>query len=213
MSPDVNEAIVEGLAQTFMENDFEIVPVLSQLFKSEHFFDPGTEGVIIKSPYDVELCLTNELSALFRNSYTKVFVRPHTLNTGQAILMPPNVAGWQGNLSWITSNFMILRWEGLIESLDGSYGFRTAPFRTFVQQLMQENNVDVEVTCRAIMNFFVSRPVLEERDYTEGLAVFKGDVPSNYFEDGTWNLDFESVPEQVLALVKFIVTIPEFQLK
>ena len=119
------------------------------------------------------MCLTNELSALFKNSYTKVYVKPNTALTGQEILMPPNVAGWQGDLNWITSNFMILRWEGLRNSLDGSYGFRTLPYKTFVQQLMQDNNADMEVTCRAIMNYFVAKPILEERDYIGGLAIFK----------------------------------------
>ncbi|NER31093.1 MAG: DUF1800 domain-containing protein, partial [Symploca sp. SIO1C4] len=39
---------------------FELAPVLSQLFKSQHFFDDTTIGVIIKSPYDLYLNLLKE---------------------------------------------------------------------------------------------------------------------------------------------------------
>jgi len=47
------QTIISGMAATFTAANFEIAPVLSQLFKSEHFFDEDAIGVIIKSPYDV----------------------------------------------------------------------------------------------------------------------------------------------------------------
>lgn len=45
--------IITPLAQTFVNNNWNILPVLQQLFKSEHFFDMANRGVIIKSPFDV----------------------------------------------------------------------------------------------------------------------------------------------------------------
>ncbi|MFZ1529858.1 MAG: DUF1800 family protein [Ferruginibacter sp.] len=45
--------IITPLAQTFVANNWNILPVLQQLFKSEHFYDMANRGVIIKSPFDV----------------------------------------------------------------------------------------------------------------------------------------------------------------
>jgi uncharacterized protein (DUF1800 family) len=54
ISADVEATIIPALANTFRTNNFEIKPVLSQLLKSEHFFDLGYNGSgIIKSPMDL----------------------------------------------------------------------------------------------------------------------------------------------------------------
>ncbi len=45
--------IITPLAQTFVANNWNILPVLQQLFKSEHFYDMANRGVTIKSPFDV----------------------------------------------------------------------------------------------------------------------------------------------------------------
>jgi len=64
--PDINDdagnaqTIISGMAGTMVANNFEIAPVLSQLFKSEHFFDEEAIGVIIKSPFDMYLNLYKE---------------------------------------------------------------------------------------------------------------------------------------------------------
>jgi len=55
VSADVNEEIVTELAQVFLDNDFDIAPVLSVLFKSKHFFDDKSFGTIIKSPKSQEV--------------------------------------------------------------------------------------------------------------------------------------------------------------
>lgn len=43
------DAYITALANTFRNNDWEIKPVLKQLFKSQHFYDPGIMGIQIKS--------------------------------------------------------------------------------------------------------------------------------------------------------------------
>ena len=62
----VFETIINSLAQTLVDNDFELAPMLNQLFKSEHFFDERALGVIIKSPYDITIQFIKE-STFFYN--------------------------------------------------------------------------------------------------------------------------------------------------
>ncbi|SHG63130.1 Protein of unknown function [Flavobacterium micromati] len=49
----IESTIITPLAQTFVANNWEIAPVLNQLFKSQHFFDMANRGVYIKSPFDL----------------------------------------------------------------------------------------------------------------------------------------------------------------
>ncbi len=49
----IESTIITPLAQTFVANNWNILPVLDQLFKSQHFYDMANRGVYIKSPYDL----------------------------------------------------------------------------------------------------------------------------------------------------------------
>ena len=61
VSPQIDSSTVSDMAETFKQNEFELKPVLKQLFKSEHFFDPANNNVMIKSPIDMMLGLHHSL--------------------------------------------------------------------------------------------------------------------------------------------------------
>ncbi|MBL7739860.1 MAG: DUF1800 family protein [Chitinophagaceae bacterium] len=50
---NIEANVITPLAQTFVSNNWDILPVLKQLFKSQHFFDAANRGVFIKSPFDM----------------------------------------------------------------------------------------------------------------------------------------------------------------
>ncbi len=49
---NVEANVIVPLAQTLVNNNWDILPALKQLLKSEHFFDMANRGVMIKSPVD-----------------------------------------------------------------------------------------------------------------------------------------------------------------
>jgi uncharacterized protein (DUF1800 family) len=94
--------IITPLAQIFRTNNFEIKPVLSALFKSDHFFDPLNQSCIIKSPIDniVGLCREYNVQFPVATDYAGNYSCFQSLNNlaitfQQNIGDPPNVAGWQ----------------------------------------------------------------------------------------------------------------------
>lgn len=211
ISPVINEIIVNDLAVTFLKNDFEIAPVISRLLKSKHFFDPASRGVIIKSPLDLCISLQKESNIFYVGSKTDARTNASTI--GQQALDPIDVAGWQGDVNWINSNTLIKRWDINTNFINKAYNEDSARFKTFVIDLMGGNSSDVELVARTIMDYFLARPLLDELEYQEGLKSFKGNIPSNYFENGTWSLQYGEIASQVRNLLRFIVRIPEFQLK
>ncbi len=94
--------VIQPLAQIFRTNNYEIVPTLSALFKSEHFFDQLNRGCIIKSPIDFAVGLTRDFDIAFPDAsnlegqyaaWDKV--RSQAASMAQDVGDPPNVAGWQ----------------------------------------------------------------------------------------------------------------------
>jgi len=94
-------AIIDGLAQTFQSN-WELKPVLSQLLKSEHFFDIANIGAQIKSPYDFLLGLFRSVD-LGVDQYQGGTLYYYAYYSNQWLLDPPNVKGWPGYHSWIST--------------------------------------------------------------------------------------------------------------
>jgi uncharacterized protein (DUF1800 family) len=95
-------AIIEQLATTFKNANWELKPVLSQLFKSAHFFDEENIGAAIKSPHDYLLMMMRQLDVDVDELNAYPF---YVLGVAgnQVLLDPPNVKGWPGYRSWLST--------------------------------------------------------------------------------------------------------------
>jgi uncharacterized protein (DUF1800 family) len=98
---DVTSKIIKPLAKVLRDNNYEIKPVLSKLFRSQHFFEIHTRGAMIKSPSDFNLSVLRQIpfsdtsSFDFRDLYRFWRNRGYDIsNQGQDLLDSPNVAGW-----------------------------------------------------------------------------------------------------------------------
>lgn len=133
---NIEANVIVPLAQHFVANNWNILPVLDKLFKSEHFFDMANRGVYIKSPLDVIVGTMRTFNLNYNvadaTNYEAQYDLWNTFNYAmydmqQAMGSIPNVAGWQAFYQkpsfheyWINSN-SIQRRYGLIEYF--FYGF------------------------------------------------------------------------------------------
>jgi Protein of unknown function (DUF1800) len=208
----IRQDIIQPLAQTLLNADFEMVPMLKQLFKSEHFFDERAVGVVIKSPLDLVFTYINEASFYYDDTLMEAFLYYAGL-IGQEIYDPPDVSGWQRDESWINSSTLAGRW-GLIE-LYIDYLFINGQEHLFVdlaRELSNDSNDPAFIT-EVVINHFMSKALHTVSDYEVATVIFKWEVPQNYYDTGTWNLSWTSAPLQVSLLLKHIAQMPEFQLK
>jgi uncharacterized protein (DUF1800 family) len=210
VNPIEDEAIVAGLAETFKNSDWRIEPVLRQLFKSEHFFDAANMGTLVKSPYDMMVSFFREGDFPVSDEMLD-WMLWSAFNLGQYLFEPPDVAGWPGNRAWIDSARLTGRWS----TLDGFlYTWNEqAPerFRDFVKWLTNDSN-DPEVITRAVVDHFIEGGLRRETAYAAATDVLKWEVPQNYYDNGSWNLDWQSASWQITLLLRHLVRKPEFQL-
>lgn len=211
VSPEVDSIIVSKLAATLVANDFELVPVYKQLFKSEHFFDDNAIGIVIKSPFDVFNIYFRE-TGFATNTELLLNVIWLTSEIGQTLFGPIDVAGWQGNHDWINSSTLVGRWNAFEYYLWWIWENDNDSLRDFAVNLAGESN-DPFVITKIIVDHLLSNGLQTPTDYGIATAVFKDQVPQNYFDNGTWNLQWDTVPYQVIVLLLYIVRLPEFQLK
>ena len=214
VSPKADEAIVSSLAATMISNNFELSPVYSQLFKSEHFFDEKNSNVLIKSPIDLMLGLHKTLGFKLDDTLDlEVQFRNKCRDMGQIIFSPVDVAGWQGNQDWINSETLPKRWEFSDYLLIKYWKKNRNQFKKLIISLVGNKETELNVIVNALKDFMFCPCEIKDEELSEAIAVFIGEVPENYFEDGTWSINDDSVPKQVYDLMRFFITLPEFQLK
>jgi hypothetical protein len=127
--------IVSGLAKTLRANDYEMKPVLEQLFWSKAFYSDNAIGTQIKSPAQLIVQLCADLG-VDRPPYQLAATAMRQL--GQELFYPPNVKGWDGGRAWINANALLYRYnlpgmlvaprntrrDRMMESKDSSTGDR-----------------------------------------------------------------------------------------
>jgi len=228
--PDATDAannaktIIDGLTATFISNNFELAPVLSQLFKSQHFFDDEAIGVIIKSPFDLYLNITKETGFEYDNTTIGSAIN-YSGMLGQDLFDPFDVAGWQRNRDWINTNFMIGRWLTMEAIVDGFYQDNPEQFRTFAMDAVgpaNSNTSNPEIVVRAIVDKITPKGLFTQQDFDNAMSAFKiEDVPEDYYGpdyipggQSLWILSVsQEVPSQVHLLIRHLTRQPEFQLK
>ncbi len=208
----VEQEIIQPLAQLMVNSNYELVPVLKKLFKSEHFFDEYAVGVVIKSPFDVVLNFIKETD-FYRNDTILSTLIYYCEVLGQDMYNPIDVAGWQRDETWINSSTLTARWAIVDEFID--YLDQTGHDEVFVNLAkdLTNNSNDPYYITKILVDHFMSKELYTQTDYDIATDIFKWEVPQNHYDQGIWNLDAETASYQVLILLKHIARMPEFQLK
>ncbi|HEY6505875.1 MAG TPA: DUF1800 family protein [Chitinophagaceae bacterium] len=133
---NVEANVITPLAQTFVSNNWDILPVLKQLFKSQHFFDPANRGVYIKTPFDVVVGSLRTFNVNTNvsdpSNYEAQYKVWHYFNNTicnaieQYAGSIPNVAGWNPfyqtpayHQYWINTNTIQKRFKFLQDVFNG----------------------------------------------------------------------------------------------
>ncbi|MEM8893245.1 MAG: DUF1800 family protein [Bacteroidota bacterium] len=117
ISESAETNVITPLAEIIRANNFDILPAITALLSSEHFFHPEIIGAQIKNPVDFTLAYLRTLGIpMAPRDSTEAFqmqtgITWQMAGIGMEIGDPPNVAGWpayyqtpQFDKSWITTD-------------------------------------------------------------------------------------------------------------
>lgn len=115
LKPDPGE--VKRLAEGFRRSGYEIKPLMRALLLSAAFRDTANRGALIKSP--VEL-IVGTVHVLGLPVPEKTGLVRMLQGLGQVPFDPPNVKGWAGGESWISTHTLLLRQQFLRRMIEAT---------------------------------------------------------------------------------------------
>ncbi len=99
---DVDYDIINQMAETFVQNDFELLPVYKLLFTSKYFYSQEIIGAQIKTPPEFLIGMQKMLGKEYKIvNYKKS--REAADSMDMELFDPPNVGSWIGYRTWIST--------------------------------------------------------------------------------------------------------------
>jgi len=233
ITPTVEATIIPELAQTLITNNYDILPVLVELFTSDHFYDIALRGTIIRSPLETTFAMLNATETYQNvdlttdaNVFTTVYYANQ--NMGLDYAAPPSVAGWTAYYQlpsfsrlWINSTTIKFRFDmstGLL-----IYGIPVSGYTLKIDTLPFLNHLsnpaDADAVINDICELFIPLPV-DVTTHTDLVNVLTNNLPTfewtiqynDYLNDPT-NLTFYGPVQYRVALVlDRIFKMPQFQM-
>ncbi len=209
---EVNNDVVDELAQILFDNNFELLPVFKKLFASEHFFDEHEFNTHIKSHVEYFTSFLKQFNYKLDYDSGSSF-NWFCSSLGQEYFEPVDVAGWKENKTWIDSGSLLVRWL-YTGWFTGSIIYDNKEMIVaYVKELTNDSN-DPEYVVRTIVDQYLVTGLASESDYANLLIAFKADLPENYYTEGLWNLDWDQdfVTWQVARLFDAFKQLPDITL-
>jgi uncharacterized protein (DUF1800 family) len=112
-SPELGEA----LADAFRGNGNNFKPFLQTMFTCEEFYDAAVVHNQVKSPVQ---WLVGSVRMLESELPPPIISAAMLRSLGQDLFAPPNVKGWDGGMSWITTNTLLTRYNDAATLVQGT---------------------------------------------------------------------------------------------
>jgi uncharacterized protein (DUF1800 family) len=103
-----SSAIVDSVAATIRSHNFEMRPILREIFTSAEFYSDRVMGNQIKSPVQYIVQTSKLLAA---PAPAPVAAQNAMQQMGQILFAPPNVKGWDGGKEWISTSTLLFRYN------------------------------------------------------------------------------------------------------
>lgn len=208
-------AVVQALATAFQASNWEILPILKMLFKSDHFFDDKSMNCRLKNPVETFLPMLNMAGASYPDITVDDWldsIRYFAQETGQNLFNPPNVAGWKGYRTWLNESTLTARWQfgAYVAYFLSTKEESRENLRAIAQSLTNDSN-NPNLVVKALVEYFTGQD-LDPIHLLAATEYFKAGIPENYFLDGSWNLIWDEAPYQIINMLYYLVKLPEYQL-
>jgi uncharacterized protein (DUF1800 family) len=230
--------VIEPLAAIFRSNNYEIKPVLSALFKSEHFFDVLNQSCLIKSPVDNVISCLREFGVVFPNTVTEYsdaygmwnYIRNWLTSMSQDIGDPPNVSGEpayyqapQFHEIWINSDTLPKRNQFTDTMINSGYTRSGKKIIinavTFTQAL--PNPADPNALIDDALAILYRVPLSATAKQTMKEQILLTNQTQDYYWTNAWNAyivnptdtaSFNIVNNRLKSLYQYLMNLPEYQL-
>lgn len=162
MGQEPDPGLVQDLAAVLRHNDWDLAAMLRSLLLSPAFYDPAVIQAKIKSPVQ---WLVGTCRILERPLPPAALSERMLQDLGQELFAPPNVKGWDGGYSWISTTTLTLRNEYAAWLVDGrnASGLRPDIRRRFANESFDAVSPDRILPAPAPRNVTDTSSAFEQR--------------------------------------------------
>ena len=233
LTQEVEDNVISAMADTLIQNDFEIFPVIRQLLLSDHFYDIALRGSIIKNPIEFFFSIMNATQGTPNYSLAinyELYLSAYYLcsTSGMNYMQPPNVGGWfayyqmpsfsklWANSSYIKLRFDFIDWFTLWGGIDVSGNKWGVNHLAFLNGLSAPNDpvavIDDMVSVFCPKGLSATNKAVLKWTLTNGLPDFEWTVQyDNYIADPTNTTLSDPVRWRVALTLSSLFKTPEFQ--
>jgi uncharacterized protein (DUF1800 family) len=240
IEPDTITNVIKPLAQQLVSSNWEIKPVLATLLKSEHFFDPLSQGCLIKSPLEMMVMMMREFDVAFppdtdydNQYYMWDYLRNQSVIMQQNIADPPSVSGWPAYYQipmfyemWINHDTMPKR-ERFIDQLIGTGYMRNSVKLIIDPVIFVKNNftnaiaADPNALINALLDIMYRVPISDTLKATIKTQILLSGQAQDYYWSNAWNAyigapgdmtAYTTVYTRLQTLFKYFMNLAEYQL-
>ncbi len=222
VTPEIETDIIEPLADTFRNNNYDILPVLQQLLSSQHFYDADDSdnkdeiiGGMIKSPLELSLqaisffnlaipdAVTKNYDHYIRFYYNAVFERMLGL-ANLLLFFPPDVAGYAAyhqapdyNRQWFNATTVIARYKLPTMLLTGKRTIGASPNTSIGVQLkiaewVRDSGVISDPEDPFVLVTELLQYMLPEEPDTERFNYFYNDIFLDNLPPADWTYEWQN---------------------
>lgn len=194
---------VDQLASVLRANQYEMAPMLKNLFLSEEFYGDRSQGTQIKSPVDLVVGFLRDLGVQELSSYAEMDGMIQEM--GQELFEPPDVKGWRYGRSWISANRMLLRYNSAARLVHAAPqpGRKGLDLVGVLERGGCQSSADA-VNCLTTTCFV--KPLNEQQ--RKKLMDFLGPLPP----PPEWSNRREEINNRLRTLLILMISTPEFQM-
>lgn len=228
--------VITPLADIFRSSNYDIKPVLTTLFKSEHFFDIANQGCVIKTPMDVVIGSMREfeVNMPLATDWDTNYGHWNTLyswmiNMGVNLHDPPNVAGMPAYYQepafheiWITTDSLPKRNQFTDVMTNSGYlrnGFRMQfDFTTIAKNFSNPGNPNDLL--KDALNYLYRIQVSPQTMVQMKTQMLLSNQLYDYYWTNAWSAyisnpttaNFNTVNTRLKDLFRYIMNLSEYQL-
>ena len=233
LTADVETNVIPIMAATMIANNYEVLPVMTELLSSEHFYDLSVRGALIKSPIDMTYSMFNSTESipgfdLVTDSEMYLVLYQFATVMGQAYAEPPSVAGWPAyyqtpaysqlwvNSALLKTRFQLTDFMTVLTGIPGNGSNWKFSTLTFLDNLSLPS--DAPAVIDDIVDVFTpkgasaTQKIILKAILTNGLPDFEWTLQYNEYQNNPGNATFsDPVKQRVELVLQQVFHMPEFQ--
>lgn len=200
---DPSPETIDTLADVLRRHQYELAPLLKNIFLSEEFYSPRTMGTQIRSPVQLLVGAYRDLG-MKGLDYTMLATALRSMD--QDLFDPPNVKGWEGGRKWVNSNLIFSRYNALADAIERIPRAGTQRGIDIVGVLAARQFASAEEVVDYLARSCLLIPLSDSE--RQELVEFVGPLPPS----SQWAAQADAINARLRALLVHLMSTPKFQL-